>query len=247
MPTLIDLTGQRFGRWFVMGRSEVKSRGAGSLWRCRCDCGQEKDVSSALLREGKTKSCGCLRFPDLTGQKFGRLVVLEKVAKPETVGKYYHAHWRCRCDCGSERVVRANHLTSGETVSCGCYGKEQVRKATRKHGHASRLHVNTSPTYRSWRSMWTRCTNSKQKSYKYWGARGITICDRWQSFETFLADMGERPVGATLDRIDPNGNYEPSNCRWATFSVQTRNRPKHIPNHEAVAPGAMSGLLSFGG
>jgi hypothetical protein len=90
----------------------------------------------------------------------------------------------------------------------------------RTHGHTHPM----SPTYQSWKAMKARCTQPRNASWQYYGDRGITFCDRWQSFENFLADMGERPEGTTLDRIDPDGKYEPDNCRWATPSTQSDNR-----------------------
>lgn len=127
--------------------------------------------------------------------------------------------YECRCKCGAVRVVIATLLTNGRTKSCGCI-KAVTSKLYhfRSHGHSK------SPTYISWRQMLARCLNPNSDSYPYYGGRGIEICDRWQeSFENFLADMGERPPGMTLDRKNNNGDYEPGNCRWATPKQQNRN------------------------
>jgi len=155
---------------------------------------------------------------DLTGQHFGWLVVLSRADNTLTG----HPRWHCRCDyqgCGNKVVVRGSHLCARKeaTVSCGCYNRAQHIK----HGHSIR---GQSPTYSSWAAMMARCFNPENKHYADYGGRGITVCDRWRSFENFLADMGERPPGKTLDRFpDGDGNYEPGNCRWATPSEQVRN------------------------
>lgn len=160
-------------------------------------------------------------FIDITGQRFGRLVVLRRDGY-----RCKQATWHCRCDCGAETSTQGSHLRSGHTLSCGCLGREHAVAASRssswKHGHG---HGMRSPTYRSWISMKTRCTNPSVPHYHYYGGRGIRVCERWEKFENFLADMGLRPAGTSLDRYPNNsGNYEPGNCRWATPKEQAKNR-----------------------
>jgi hypothetical protein len=134
------------------------------------------------------------------------------------------AVWLCQCDCGNFHKTTGDLLRSGHTKSCGCL---RNRKAT-IHGHATRKFGST-PTYKSWESAKFRVTNSNFKYWKDYGERGITMCDRWlNSFEAFLEDMGEKPDGLTLDRINTNGNYEPGNCRWATWKEQVANRRNTI-------------------
>lgn len=131
----------------------------------------------------------------------------------------------CRCSCGTEFINRADHIWGGNTKSCGCWASAKPKKTFYKHGHG--VHGKWTPTYFSWVSLRNRCKNANCAGYEYYGGRGISVCSRWDSFENFLADMGERPDGKSIDRIDPDGNYEPNNCRWATRSEQSKNQRRH--------------------
>lgn len=151
------------------------------------------------------------RAKNITGERFGKLVVLAQIAPTETVKR---TRVLCRCDCGKE--VEANHwcVSSGHTVSCGC-AKGDLFKTS--HG------MRRTPIYNVWVHMKGRCQTETNADYQHYGARGIKVCDRWQDFEAFYADMGDCPEGHSIERIDVDGNYEPGNCKWIPKTEQPRN------------------------
>lgn len=238
-----DYLGQRFGKLTVVS----VRRGAQAKWVCECECGGSIAVASSDLRTGKTRSCGCGRFDGLwaanakktqavIGLKFGRLTVTSEAPgfKRSAV---------CLCECGALVTVTLTSLRTNKTQSCGCLQRERVAEANVgriKHGHSAGTVAGKrvfSPAYRSWKSMLERCRNPNAPNYHLYGGRGIAVCDQWQGAEgflQFLADVGERPEGRTLDRYpDKNGNYEPGNVRWATPLEQSRNRREMTAENKA--------------
>lgn len=213
---LIDLRGKRFGQLVVIKRSEsVKNR---TKWLCRCDCGNEKIVDQGNLASGLTKTCGARihRIKDLTGNRFGRLTVIS-LANAKGA-----ARWLCQCDCGEQTTVIGASLLNGSTKSCGCEQKEiaaQTGSKTATHGESK------SPLYSVWCGIIRRTENPNCDHYKWYGGRGIKMCDEWRhdytAFRNWAKANGYKK-GLSIDRIDNQKNYSPDNCRWITISENVK-------------------------
>jgi len=222
--------GMRFGRLTVIGRAGSSPSGE-ARWKCRCDCGNFSQPLASSLRRGTTQSCGCYhkeitrkRFArDLAGQKFGRLTVLYRAGRSRN-GSII---WRCRCDCGQEIESRAAVLGTN-TKSCGCLQREQTAQRAYRHGDA-RSNDKKSPLYVCWCNIKTRCLKPKDRRFKNYGGRGITIAPQWvddfRAFRDYInQNLGPKPNGCTLDRVDNDQGYFPGNLRWSTRSEQNENQ-----------------------
>ena len=234
-----DIKGQRFGHLTVLGEAPSRNKWE-ARWICRCDCGKEVDVSYGALASGGTTSCGCAirkkhsermklfneerkksgaihhMFKDLTGRRFGLLTVLGQGERSNGGA----IRWRCLCDCGKETIVLTGHLNNGHTTSCGCVNRKAVLKSATKHGGAR------TKLYILFHGMHDRCEREKNSHYKWYGGRGIKVCDEWSDFVKFKewALSHGYQEGLTIDRINPDGNYCPENCEWVTRSENLRRR-----------------------
>jgi len=157
-------------------------------------------------------------FRDLIDKRFGRLVVLKAHHKTN----YGATYWTCVCDCGTRKEIKGESLKSGAVLSCGCFLRANARLVNTRHG------LSTSRVHGIWRNMRARCRNPRNHAYKHYGARGISVCERWNQFENFLEDMGHPPDGCSLEGIDNSGPYAPHNCVWATQFTQMSNTRRNV-------------------
>lgn len=225
-----DLTGRKFGGLSVIKFHEIKNKK--TYWLCRCDCGNIKPIRSDGLKSG-VGSCGCAtiaaaqKYEDLSGNVFERLTVMTKHSERSSSGTLM---WKCKCTCGKTVIISGNSLRSGHTKSCGCYHREKAKSQAAAMGKKNRTHGKTkSPEYYVWRGMLFRCNVASCSAYSNYGGRGIKVCERWNRFDNFYADMGDRPSPQhEIDRIDVNKDYTPDNCRWVTVKEQQRNRRSNV-------------------
>lgn len=222
-----NMIGQKFGRLTVIGKSEKRDSTRAVYWDCKCDCGGTKTVRGTTLRAGRANSCGCLMAENyskgttkiaIIGQRFGRLTVIEESDERTSCGE---VKYLCLCDCGNTKVVAGTSLRYGKTRSCGCLLSQASGERSFKHG------MTDHPLYKIWSGIIQRCHCETDTAYKYYGERGIFVCDEWrhdaEAFINWSLSHGWEQ-GLEIDRIDNYKGYSPDNCRYVTHKVNMQNQ-----------------------
>lgn len=218
--------------------SNVKQR----MVLCKCDCGEVKEYRLSSIRSGNTKSCGCMKgrlsesIPVQEGDTYGMLKVIKEVESIVSESNKRVRKVLCMCECGNQKEVALYDLTSNHTKSCGCLQKARARETNRKYAKETNSHH---PLYKTWRGMINRCYNPKDPNYHNYGHRGVKIYSGWlddfSAFTKWALDNGwSTSCGLSIDRINVNGDYEPSNCRWADYFTQNANRRINSNNKSGV-------------
>lgn len=229
--------GSVFGKWTVLSDGGNNNEGR-KLYNCRCECGLERKVQSKYLRNGRSTQCGTCDFERLEGKRFGKLTVVSFSHKEKSLSakNKYKIYWNCRCECGTERKAEAGHLRGGSTSHCGCAHTLHSFMGD-FYGDIDTAFPFYKKLYMTWWSMNRRCTDVKHEAYKNYGGRGITVCDEWKEnvkpFYDWAVQNGYQE-GLSLERVDNNAGYSPSNCRWATMEEQSHNKRNNTFNEEDV-------------
>lgn len=210
MGKIKDLAGKRFSMLTVS--KLIKTEAGQTWWECICDCGNRVETTNAMLRTGHKKSCGCKKMykSSLVGMRFRRLLVIRET---EPLKKHKGRYWECRCDCGNYVIKNSKYLSQGDKQSCGCLNAEIRQKINATH------EMSNTDIYKRWKGMLKRC-----KYNKYY--TDVEVCPEWNDFDNFYewAMKNGYEKNLTIDRINPYGNYEPSNCRWVDMKVQSNNK-----------------------
>lgn len=223
MSEKLQLKNKRYGSLLVIDKSDNKNEYRRVSWICKCDCGKIITVEGRKLVYGVTKSCGCIDYGNtkLIGKKYGKLTVIKDSLKR---CKSKNVIWECLCECGKKLFFTQYQLNT-LNKNYGCYDCRPKNKRSMTHN------MSKTSEFHTWKGMLQRCNNQNDKNYHNYGGRGIKVCDRWlNSFENFFSDMGKKPSRKhSVDRYPNNdGNYEPSNCRWATNPEQCRNKRTNV-------------------
>lgn len=220
MSAKIDRRGARYGKLVVLDEAPERGSAGQIKWVCKCDCGSIASILTDNLRQGTTKSCGCLRDEaaiNEVGNKYGKLKVIGRAERSKNTRE---ARWLCICECGKEKIVSGKNLRSAVSASCGRCSMPFIVEEGGYSGHY---------LYNTWNGMLRRCYNANNPNFPDYGGIGIRVYKDWlnspTSFYSWIDEnLGSRPEGHSLDRVDVYGNYEPGNLKWSTSQEQMNNR-----------------------